>query len=112
MTFSILLLPLCNWGKPTGNDLKQGNLTLPVIHAMATSPYSGELREIIFSRDLSVERLERCLDIVRAGDSVEFAYAQANRFLQEARDMLPSDLDSEVRSALAAVAEFIGLRKY
>jgi heptaprenyl diphosphate synthase len=99
-------------GKPTGNDLKQGNLTLPVIHAMVNSPHGGELREMIFSRDLSADRLARCLDIVREGDSVEYAYAQANRFLQEARNMLPRDLDSEVRVALTTVADFIGLRKY
>lgn len=99
-------------GKPTGNDLKQGNLTLPVIHAMVNSPHGGELREMICSRDLSAERLDRCLDIVREGDSVEYAYAQANRFLQEARNMLPRDLDSEVRVALETVADFIGLRKY
>jgi heptaprenyl diphosphate synthase len=99
-------------GKPTGNDLKQGNLTLPVIHALKASPRGDELRAIITSRDLSTERLEQCLSIVREGVSVEYSYERVNHFLKQARDFLPTDLDSEVHTALAAVAEFIGLRKY
>jgi heptaprenyl diphosphate synthase len=99
-------------GKPTGNDLKQGNLTLPVIHAMKNSPRGDELRAIITARDLTPERLDQCLAIVREGVSIEYSYERVNRFLQEARDLLPVDLDAEVHTALAAVAEFIGLRKY
>lgn len=99
-------------GKPAGNDLQQGNITLPVIYALQFSTCRDELRNIISSRDLSGDRLERCLAIVREGEAVDYSLKQVNRFLNEAQEALPSDLDSEVRSALLAVADFIGLRKY
>lgn len=99
-------------GKPTGNDLKQGNLTLPVIHALTHSPRSHELRAIIESRDMSEKNLEICLSIVRDGDAIRYSYEMVNRFLQEARDILPDALDSQVRSALSVVADSVGFRKY
>lgn len=99
-------------GKPSGNDLRQGNITLPVIHALAHSPQCNELREIIISRDLSPNNLERCLAIVREGQAVDYSFALVNRYLKIAKDALPDDLDSEVRAALFTVADYIGLRKY
>lgn len=100
-------------GKPTGNDLRQGNLTMPVIHAMQNATKGNELRELIESRDMSPERLQRCLTIVRAGDSVEYAYAQVNHFLSEAHTTLQhGDLEPEVSAALATVANSVGLRKF
>lgn len=99
-------------GKPAGNDLKQGNLTLPVIYALQHSPQKDELRDIIVSRDLSGDRLEKCLAIVREGKAVDYSFNQVNNFLKQAQEALPPDIDSEVRSALLAVTDFIGLRKY
>lgn len=99
-------------GKPAGNDLKQGNITLPVIYAMKCSPRRDELKHIIASRDLSGDRLEKCLAIVREGEAVDYSFKQVYHYLKQAQEALPPDLDSEVRSALLAVADFIGLRKY
>ncbi|MDU4962421.1 MAG: polyprenyl synthetase family protein [Sporomusaceae bacterium] len=98
-------------GKPVGGDLKQGNLTLPVIHALRNSPQSCDLRERVAARPSTEAELQQCLQLVRAGDSVDYSYKRAAQFIQEARECLPADLDAELHAALTAVAEFIGLRK-
>lgn len=97
-------------GKPTGNDLRQGNLTLPIIHALRNSSQGDELRLLINTRELSGVKLDQCLTIIRESGSIEYAYQWAQHFLKVAKDCLPTDLESVVYDALTAVAEEIGRR--
>ncbi|SDF19949.1 polyprenyl synthetase family protein [Sporolituus thermophilus] len=99
-------------GKPAGNDLRQGILTLPVLYALQHSPCREELRRLVISRDLDELGLERGLTIVRDSGGIEYAYEHVSRYLKEARLALPADLDGIVRQTLLAIADFVGLRKY
>jgi heptaprenyl diphosphate synthase len=99
-------------GKPVGNDLRQGIITLPVIYALCHSPHSFELREIISSRDMSEAKVNRGLAIVHETGAVEYCYRRVSDYLDQARNALPSELNTDVRATLATVADFIGLRKY
>lgn len=99
-------------GKPVGNDLRQGIVTLPLIYALKTSPRREELRNIITKQNMNDDDVKQGLEIVHQTDAVEYSYAQVNQFLQHARNILPVTLDSSVREALLSVADFVGLRKY
>lgn len=99
-------------GKPAGNDLRQGVLTLPVIHALVSSPQRGELAELIGTKELSATDVARGIAIVRETDAVEYAYGRVSQYLAAARGVLPASLSGEVRAALVAIADFVGLRKY
>lgn len=99
-------------GKPVGNDLRQGILTLPVLYALKHSNCREELREIIISRDMSDANVNRGLAIVHETDAVTYSYQKVGEYLQQAREALPNTLNDDARSTLVAVADFIGLRKY
>ncbi len=99
-------------GKPAGNDLRQGVLTLPIIYALQHSADREELRRIIAARDLADEHVRRGIAIVHTTDAVEYCYRRASDFLAAARRSLPASLPDEVRKALRDVADFVGLRKY
>ncbi len=99
-------------GKPVGNDLRQGIVTLPVIYALKTSPHCDELRSIITKQNMSDNDVKRGLEIVHQTDAIEYSYGQVNKYLQHARNILPVTLNSPVRESLLAVADFVGLRKY
>ncbi|WP_425060542.1 polyprenyl synthetase family protein [Sporomusa carbonis] len=99
-------------GKPVGNDLRQGIVTLPVIYALKNSPRGGELRSIIEKQFMSDDDVKRGLEIIHQTKAVEYSYAQVNKYLQHARRVLPATLNNPVREALLAVADFVGLRKY
>ena len=98
-------------GKPAGNDLRQGIVTLPVIHALRSSPERRLLYEIILSRDMDETRVQRAIDIVQASGSLAYAADLARRYLEEAKSSLPAALGGEIRTALTAVADFVGQRR-
>ena len=99
-------------GKPVGNDLRQGIVTLPTIYALKTSSHRDELRRIIVKQNMSNEDVRRGLEILHETDAVEYSYAQVSNYLQHARNSLPKTLNGPVHEALLAVTDFVGLRKY
>lgn len=99
-------------GKPTGNDIRQGILTLPVIHAMEVSTDAAELQRIVTDPEMTDEMAERALVIVRATDGVDFAKDKADAFLDKARAALPENLPPDIREAFLMVVDFIGDRDF
>ena len=99
-------------GKPAGNDIRQGIVTLPVIHALNVSPDAEELADIVTNPEMDNEMVQRALSIIRATDGVEVAKAKADEYLERARQVLPAGLPAEIREAFVEVANFIGDRDF
>jgi heptaprenyl diphosphate synthase len=99
-------------GKPAGNDLRQGVLTLPIIYALRHSAGREDLRRIIAAREMADEHVQRGIAIVHTTDAVEYCYRQVSDYLATARRVLPASLPAETGQALREIADFIGLRKY
>ena len=99
-------------GKPAGNDIRQGILTLPVIRAMEVSPDAAELERIVTDPEMTEEMAQRALTIVRATDGVERAQAKADEYLATAKASLPASLPADIREAFVMVADFIGDREF
>jgi len=99
-------------GKPVGNDIRQGIVTLPVIRAMAVSPDAAELRNIVTNPEMTDDDVQRALDIVLATDGVDVAKAKADQYLDEARQALPDSLPQEIYDSFIEVADFIGERDF
>ena len=99
-------------GKPAGNDIRQGIVTLPVIHALNVSPDAEKLAAIVTDPEMSNEMVEQALSIVRETDGVEVAKAKADEYLERARQVLPAGLPAEIREAFVEVANFIGDRDF
>ena len=75
-------------GKPAGNDIRQGIVTLPVIRALETSPDAEKLERIVTDMEMTDEMVERALEIVKATDGVDFAKAKADEYLARAQACL------------------------
>lgn len=99
-------------GKPAGNDLKQGIMTLPVIYALHNSPDKNELRAIIERRVLTPEDVGKGMKIIRATDAVEYAYNLADKFIQKAKERVTVIQDRALRENFIRIADFTGLRNY
>jgi heptaprenyl diphosphate synthase len=98
-------------GKPAGNDILQGIVTLPVIRALEISPRHEELHDIVTDRNMTQEDLSRALAIVRASDGLDFSRQKVQDYLQEAKAALPPELPEDIRKAYQAAADYIGQRK-
>lgn len=99
-------------GKPVGSDIRQGILTLPVIHAMNVSPDAAELESIVTNKAMTDADVERALAIIKATDGVEVAKAKADEYLATARESIPRGLPADIREAFVMVADFIGDRDF
>ena len=99
-------------GKPAGNDIRQGIVTLPVIHALQVSADRDELEKIVTNAEMTDEMVARALEIVRATDGVDVAMAKADEYLDRARTVLPESLSAEIKEAFIMVADFIGDRDF
>lgn len=94
-------------GKPVGNDLREGAMTLPMLRALATSPDAGELREIIAKEEKTDEEVTRALEIIRAGDAVNYSLALAFNHAAEAKAKLDLFPAAPARTILLDVADFV-----
>ncbi|MBQ7516158.1 MAG: polyprenyl synthetase family protein [Schwartzia sp.] len=99
-------------GKPAGNDIRQGVVTLPVLRALAQSPDRAELTAIVTDEAMTDAMVERALSIVRASDGVAYAQAKADEYLAQAKAALPEPLPEAVRRAFIKAADYIGRRDF
>lgn len=99
-------------GKPVGNDLRQGIVTLPVIFALEHSADRDELREIVQTKNMSEEKIKRGLSIIQDTEAIEYSYKRVSDYLNHARSVIPASITGEHRDAFHAVADFVGLRSY
>jgi heptaprenyl diphosphate synthase len=100
-------------GKPAGSDLRQGNVTLPVIYALKHLP-AAERKEIeVFLSSKGRAQLKpSILDIVIQTGGNEFTLDLSKRYLNKALQELEKLPSVQEQSLLKKLAEFIVSRKY
>jgi heptaprenyl diphosphate synthase len=97
-------------GKEPGTDIREGVYTVPVLHALRHSPDRDELRRILTTGVPDGELLDRALEIVRAGGSIEHARAQVTEEVARAVGLARQLPDGPARHALVQLARFLAVR--
>lgn len=96
-------------GKPTGNDLREGKVTLPLIYALShtDAPRHEEMRRLADSDSLTTEQIETLIDYAKAEGGIEYAYATMERLRAEARGILEPYPDNEAKRAFLSLFDYI-----
>lgn len=96
-------------GKPTGNDLREGKVTLPLIYALSRteSPRHEEMRRLADSDSLTTEQIETLIDFAKAEGGIEYAYATMERLRAEACSILEPYPDNEAKRAFLSLFDYI-----
>lgn len=96
-------------GKPTGNDLREGKVTLPLIYALShtDAPRHGEMRRLADSDSLTTEQIETLIDFAKAEGGIEYAYVTMERLRAEARSILEPYPDNEAKRAFLSLFDYI-----
>lgn len=96
-------------GKPTGNDLREGKVTLPLIYALShtESPRHEEMHRLADSDSLTTEQIETLIDFAKAEGGIEYAYATMERLRAEARSILEPYPDNEAKRAFLSLFDYI-----
>jgi octaprenyl-diphosphate synthase len=96
-------------GKPIGADLREGKMTLPLIHLLAQGEKTGEaiVREIIASRNATEEQWSQLLGILKEHRSIDYAERRAVEFAERAKKILYVFPPSAERDALLALPDYV-----
>ncbi len=95
-------------GKPTGIDVKEKKLTLPLIYALRQAPRRDASRALsVVKKGPSRNELTWLMDFVEREGGIRYATDTANRFAQEAHAKLAALPASPSRSALEQFVNFV-----
>lgn len=97
-------------GKPTGNDMAEGKLTLPVIHAVNNGGDEDMKRLALKVKDHSVtaEEIASLVDYTKRMGGIEYAEKRMWEFHAEAQRFLDERVGpQEIKEALQAYLDFV-----
>ncbi|TMN20681.1 heptaprenyl diphosphate synthase component II [Lentibacillus cibarius] len=99
-------------GKPAGNDLLQGNVTLPVLLAMQDPSFERQLRETFADPELVTRTsMDNLLDSLKQTDAIAASYRISNQYLQKALKQLDDIPHNKAKHTLQSIAKYIGKRR-
>jgi octaprenyl-diphosphate synthase len=98
-----------NIGKPTGNDIREGKITLPLIYSLNTAPKSDSDRilAIIQNRDFSPEKIQQLTDFAKQNKGIEYAYSKMQEIKGNTIALLNDFPDSDARNSLIQLSDYI-----
>ncbi len=101
-------------GKPTGNDIKEKKLTLPLIFTLNNVGASKkrELIYIIKNENTDPKKVRMLIDTVVATGGIKYAAAKMNEYRDDALKILHGFPQNEVRNALEELVRYTTDRKY
>lgn len=96
-------------GKPVASDLREGKVTMAVIHALerCTPEERAHVETVLRERAFSSVSHRQILDILNRYGSIDFANAAAADYSEAARAAISGFPESEIKRALLWVPEFV-----
>lgn len=97
-----------NIGKPTGNDIREGKVTLPLLYALKKDrEQSRRYLDMILSKDFSTENIEALIEFAKISGGIDYAEERMKAYYREAVEILQKLPESPARASLALLAEYI-----
>lgn len=102
-----------NIGKPTGNDIREQKMTLPLIYTLNTvdSSLRKELINIVKRYNEHPKKVRRAIQIVVENGGIEYAHKKMIEIKEEALQLIESIPNSTSKNALKMLVEYTVHRK-
>ena len=96
-------------GKPTGNDMHEGKLTLPALYVLNNFEDEAmhQLALRIKSLDATDAEIARFIEYIKEKGGIEYARRAMTDYRDKALALLPATADRTIREALAAYIDFV-----
>ena len=96
-------------GKPTGNDMVEGKLTLPVLHVLNTvkNKTAEEIAVKIKNGEATPSEIAHLIEFTKQHGGIEYASQVMYDYKEKALSLLASLPDTEVKAALAGYLDYV-----
>ena len=101
-------------GKPTGNDMAEGKLTLPVIHAVLSTG-NGAMKDLalkVRKGEVTPEEVAQLVAFTKENGGIEYAEAKMREFKNKAIGFIEEKIqDADIKQALNTYLDYVIERK-
>ena len=96
-------------GKPTGNDLREGKITLPLLHVLLNEslPLHEEMLDLSHKDNLTTEEIAMLINYAKNNGGIEYAYEKMTELRNQAVKIIEQLPDNEARKAFIAILDYI-----
>jgi octaprenyl-diphosphate synthase len=100
-------------GKPTGNDIKEKKLTLPLIHVLSNNNKSDnkKILSIINNKNKNSKNIKEVIEFVEKNGGIEYSVSKMIEYRNKALDIICDYPDSEIKQSLVDLVDFAAARK-
>jgi octaprenyl-diphosphate synthase len=102
-------------GKPTGNDMTEGKLTLPVIYALNTTSFDSmqTLAKKVKAGTINPDEIAVLVEFTKQQGGIEYAEQKMAEFSQLCKDYIDNNVkEKAIRDALTAYVDYVVQRNY
>jgi octaprenyl-diphosphate synthase len=103
-----------NVGKPTGNDIKEKKLTLPLIYTLNTVDRSSkrQIIRVVKHNNKDRKKVDWVIEQVKQTGGIDYATKRMNEYKEEAIRILHQFPENEIRQGLEDLVRYVTERKY
>lgn len=96
-------------GKPTGNDMTEGKLTLPVIYALTTSRNESmmKLAKKVKNHTVTIDEIALLVKFTKDNGGIEYAEKRMHDFQAEAQLYVNSCHDADIKRSLQFYLDYV-----
>ena len=100
-------------GKPTGIDIKESKMTLPLIYAIQNAEYKDKKRIINIMKNHNTEnkKVQEVIQFVQQSGGIQYAVKKMQEFQNKAFEILDSFADNQYKESLRQLVKFTTERK-
>ena len=100
-------------GKPTGNDMAEGKLTLPVIYALNHSDFEPmkSLARKVKLGTINVDEIAVLVEFAKQSGGIQYAERMMDRYSQKAKTYIDTCVKPELKEAYETYLEYVIRRK-
>ncbi len=102
-------------GKPTGNDMTEGKLTLPVLYALRTAPFGAmiTLAKKVKAGSINTDEIAVLVEYTKQQGGIEYAEQRMQDFYDKSMVFIDESVKkSEIRDALVTYLDYVMKRHY
>ena len=100
-------------GKPTGNDIREGKVTLPLLYALqhGNKDEAAFMSELLKKNVLSADEVNSLIMFARGNGGIQYAENVMERLRSEGYEVLSSFGDTPITASLKSILDYTIERK-